>query len=456
MRLTLYCRLLWLICLLGIYPAPTRPAAAQSDSSLPPPHLGYGIHIAPNALTDPTLVDQLHMDWVKLYDVGQITLFPGKRILFRMDLSWPTDWGAFRSNVRQQAADLAARGVDAVEIHNEPNLAMEWPHGPNAWEYTQLLRVAYTAIKSVAPDLIVVSGGLAPTLTTGDGGAISDIDFAAEMLDNGAAQWFDAFGYHPYGYNAPPETEPTTDTLVFRRVELIRALFEERGIYDKQIWMTEFGWLRDPAEDGVQCSDSDPAFAGFAWLRVSAKTQADYTVRAFDWADRYWPWAGPMFLWNLNFSLYGPETLSMCSHMRWFSVLRSDGSPLPVFSRVATMPRRPSNYLPQLTLYTQSMTIETGPECPGLILVGEFQVLNSGYPGAFIAEVQAVSPPGGPTVEVMPTTVSSGDTVQVFANTEKLIPGLYIIYVNVTATIEDQNVSQALQGYIVVDQSKGC
>jgi hypothetical protein len=345
--------------------------------------------------------------------------------------------------------------VDAIEIHNEPNLAMEWPHGPNAWEYTQMLRVAYTAIKDVNPNMIVVSGGLAPTITTSDRGAISDLDYTAEMLDNGAAQWFDAFGYHPYGYNAAPETDPTEDTLVFRRVELIRALFEERGIYNKQIWMTEFGWLRDPGEDGVQCSDSDPNFAGFAWLRVDGQTQADYTVRAFDWADRYWPWAGPMFLWNLNWALYPPGVNATCSHMRWFSLLKSDGSLLPVFTRVASMPRRYSNYQPQLTLFAKQMTAEASIYCPDSVQLGEFVVANSGYPGSFEARVEAAVPPDGPRVDILPQDVVSGDSVQVFVNTSDMDLGMHPIYINVTATINGEYVAEMIEGYIVISAALG-
>lgn len=432
-----------------------QPAAAQGQSSRPAPHLGYGVHVAPNTNVNPALVDQLRMDWVKLYEVGQIGAFPNQRILFRMDLPWPSNWEAFRTSVRQRAAELSALGVEAIEVHNEPNLANEWPHGPNAWEYTQMLRVAYTQIKAVNPNIIVVSGGLAPTITTADRKAISDLDYAAEMLDNGAAQWFDVFGYHPYGYNQPPEAEPSYDTLTFRRAELIRKLFEDRGIYDKQIWMTEFGWLRDPAEDGVSCSESDPNFAGFAWLRVSGQTQADYTVRAFDWADRYWPWTGPMFLWNLNWSLFPTGMTPLCSHMRWFSILRSDGSTLPVFERVAGMSRRTSDYLPHLTIYAPDMTVETSLSCPGSIMVGEFKVLNTGYPGHFSASVSAASPPDGPPVEIYPQEVSNGDTVQVFADTQDLSPGMYIIYVNVTATINDQMVAEMIQGYIVVSEGQG-
>ena len=67
------------------------------------------------------------------------------------------------------------------------------------------------------------SGGLAPTITTGDRGAISDIDYAAEMLDNGAAQWFDAFGTTPTATTSRRKPGQAT-TLTFRRVELIRAV----------------------------------------------------------------------------------------------------------------------------------------------------------------------------------------------------------------------------------------
>lgn len=431
---------------------PVNPALAQSRDTLPAPHLGYGIHVAPHTSANLSLVDQLRVDWVKIYEEAQAGMFPGKRILLRIDLPWPENWETFRASVRQRAASAAAVGVDAIEVHNEPNLAMEWPHGPNAWEYTQMLRVAYTAIKAADPSIIVVSGGLAPTITTQDRGAISDLDFAEEMLDNGAAQWFDAFGYHPYGYNQPPEAEPSADTLTFRRVELIRDLFEERGIYDKQIWMTEFGWLRDPAEDGVHCADSDPSFAGFAWLRVSGQTQADYTARAFDWADRHWPWAGPMFLWNLNWSLFPHDVEPPCSHMRWFSVLRGDGSTLPVFERVASMPRRTSDYLPRLTLYAEQMTAEASVACPASIQVGEFDVVNSGYPGSFTATVEAPVSPVGPAVEVFPPEVRSGESVSVYADTTGLAPGVYTVYVNVTTTIDNDLVSEMIQGYIVVRQ----
>src|SRR5260221_2331659 len=138
------------------------------------------------------------MDWVKIYEPGQVGAFPGKRVLYRMDLRWPGDWNAFKGDVANRARALATLPITAVEIGNEPNLINEWGHTPNAWEYVQLLRVAYTTIKAVNANLIIVSAGLAPTLTTKDPSAINDLDYAPPILDNSGWQVVDALCYHPH------------------------------------------------------------------------------------------------------------------------------------------------------------------------------------------------------------------------------------------------------------------
>src|SRR5579859_5740344 len=160
-----------LLCLLGASPLSITAIYAQDATPTPlpgppTPHLGYGIHIAPNTNLDVSLVNALGVDWVKIYDLAQTKLFPDKHVLYRLDLRWPDDWNAFKIAVATQARTLASLHIDAVEVGNEPNLVNEWSRGPNAWEYVQMLRVAYTSIKSANPNIIVVSAGLAPTLTT--------------------------------------------------------------------------------------------------------------------------------------------------------------------------------------------------------------------------------------------------------------------------------------------------
>jgi hypothetical protein len=143
--------------------------------------------------------------------------------------------------------------------------------------------------------------------------------------------------------------------------------------------------------------------------------------------------------------------------MRWFGVLDSKGNPLPVFERVAAMPRRYSDYLPHLTIFAENMSAETSIYCPGSVLVGEFEVINSGYPGDFTATVDIAVPPGGPSVEIYPASLRNGDRVQVFADTTDLPPGLHVIYLNVHTTIGGRAVAEVIQGYIVVtDLAREC
>lgn len=432
----------------------TDTSAPADTAALPRPHLGYGVHVAPYTSASNSFVDTLNMDWVKVYEPFQVQQFsPTKKVLFRMDYGWPNNWDEFRSEIRRRTIEVVNMGVTAIEVHNEPNLRLEWPRGPNALEYVQTLRIAYTEIKSVAPHIIVVSGGLAPTITTGDGAAISDIDFARTMFANGAGDYFDVFGYHPYGYNAPPEQEPSTDRLNFRRMELVRALMAEYGLADKPVWLTEFGWLRNPAEDGVPCSVADPNFRDFAWMQLDSHTQADYIVRAFDFADRYWEWAGPMFLWNLNWSMLPNETLSICNHMRWFSLLNMKGEPTQAFYRVAAMPRRPARPVPQMVLAADSMTVEVGLNCPTLARVGQFEIQNAGYPGEFTVSIEPAISLLGPQIEVTPPIAKVGDLITVFANTDGLSTGRYIIYINALTEIAGRRISQNLQGYVIVSDS---
>ncbi|NJL95215.1 MAG: hypothetical protein HC915_16600 [Anaerolineae bacterium] len=447
-------RFLWWLVVVGMV-APWGSAHAQPN--IPAPHLGYGIHLDPNVPVDPALVDVLGMDWVKLYADGQIPQFPNKRILFREDMRWREDLGSVEQHFASRAAQLWSQGVDAIEVHNEPNLWIEWePRLPNAREYTQILCAAYRGIKSTVPNMIVVSGGLAPTVTTPDLRAITDVDFARDMLAAGAGNCFDAFGYHPYGFNAPPEAAPSIGVLNFRRAELIHATLQEAGIFGKQIWLTEFGWLRDPAEDGVACSDADPEFAGFGWMRVDSNTQADFLVRAFGYADRNWEWAGPMFLWNLNFSMRADDiSLAACSHQRWFGLLRRDGSATLALERVAAMPKRYAQYLPTLTIYADEMTLETTPFCAGRQQVGSFQVANTGYPGSFSAQIQPASAPFGPRVEVTPAQVQSGGAVAVFVDTSGLESGLYLLYINVRASIGGQDTLQNVRGFVIIQDGDG-
>ena len=191
---------------------------------------------------------------------------------------------------------LAARykgQVGAYEVWNEPNLAREWGNQPpNPAQYVELLKVCYAGIKTADPNALVISAGMATTGTSSND-AMPDDQFIEQMYQAGASPYFDILGVHAPGYKAPPEVSPAEVAanpdlggqrfFAFRHVEDIRAIMERYGDADKQVAILEFGWTTDPIH---------PAYA---WHAVTEQQQADYLVRAYQYAYEHWsPWISIM------------------------------------------------------------------------------------------------------------------------------------------------------------------
>ncbi len=195
--------------------------------------------------------------------------------------------------------------VDAVEIWNEPNLQREW-QGTLPFSgagYMQIFKPAYQAIKALAPNIVVVTAGLAPTGNSA--GSRDDRAYLREMYASGLTQYGDiAVGVHPYSWaNGPDATCCGTrgwddDRRFFFHdtLEDYRQIMVSAGQGNNQLWPTEFGWATwdslpgDPPEQWVGWNDK--------WA------QANYTIRAFQ-IGQSTANIGPMFLWNLNFAMLG-------------------------------------------------------------------------------------------------------------------------------------------------------
>ena len=301
--------------------SPAQSAAFQLQSE-------RGINVADS--TDVNLLKDLKFDWIMVFLPPDYAVPPFK-ILYRVPLGNAVSGRAEFVNAWADDLERTARErrglIQAYAIGNEVNLSREWANGqPDPVLYTRLLSIAYARIKTADPAAIVVSAGLAPT--GGDGaGHMDDLTYARAMFEAGAASAFDAYGLHPYGYAYPPEQDPNDPNvkgLAFRRAETHRALMEQYGAGEKQMWATEFGWLIDPQEEGVSCSWPD-----LDWQRVSRAQQADYVKRAFDYAKANWPWMGVMFLWNYDFSR-SPLYPDPCEQMKWYSIIEPSGTPRPV------------------------------------------------------------------------------------------------------------------------------
>jgi len=427
-------------------------AQAQTPVTQRPRHVGYGISVGPHLISsNAESVRRLGFDWVKMYDTGQLGQFPGVNVLYRVDVrGYPADISEWESGLRSLARQLDAAGVEAVEVGNEANLTGEWGgQQPNARQFTDALCRAYRVFKAEAPRIVVVAGGLAPTDTQPSGLVVSDLDFARQMLSYGAGRCFDAWGYHPYGFNQPPEADPGARPYSFRRTEIMYQILRSYGI-TKQIWITEFGWVRDPAEEGLDCA-ADPGFALFNWMKFDAQTQADYTVRAFRYADRNWPWAGPMFLWNLNWNNYDSAYENPCSNLRWYGILDGGGGPLPVYHALQNMDKRaPVEYRPSPGAIADTLveTVEAG--CAGQTRLGEFEVTNTGYPGRLTVQIEPANGPGTAEVWASDVTASEGADVNVFVDATDLDPGLHMIAINLRSAGRQTVSSHVVKGWLLV------
>jgi hypothetical protein len=194
--------------------------------------------------------------------------------------------------------------IRAYQVWNEPNLAREWGNQlPNPAQYVELLKVCYLGIKTADPAALVISAGMAPT-GSGLPEALPDDEFVEKMYRAGAAPYFDLLGVHAAGYQEPPETSPDEAAkkyngnrfFCFRHVEDLRKTMERYGDADKQVAVLEFGWTTDLV---------NPAYS---WYAVTEQQQADYMVRAYQYAQAHWsPWIGPMIALSIANPFYTPE-----------------------------------------------------------------------------------------------------------------------------------------------------
>ncbi|HHH41242.1 MAG TPA: hypothetical protein ENK56_04475 [Chloroflexi bacterium] len=192
---------------------------------------------------------------------------------------------AYPAFARFAAAFVARyRGqVRHIVIWNEPNLSFEWGYRPvDPAGYAALLRTVYPQVKAANPDVVVLAGALAPTLEPpGSLAGLNDLDYLRALYAAGAAPYFDALAVHAYGFRDPPEAPPAPDRLNFRRVELLRQIMVEAGDGEKPIYVTEAGWNDHPR-----------------WtMAVRPAQRIRYTIGAYEWARRRWPWCRAVAIW---------------------------------------------------------------------------------------------------------------------------------------------------------------
>ena len=356
----------------------------ESKTPWPVDEFGYGIQVHGNATVgDPADTmraarDELGVDWVKMQiqwwlvhpdpDVDQWFFYDGVvdqahehglRLMVSVvgAPAWtrsdgtengpPDDYNQYAAFLTEMLERYDGK-IDAVEVWNEQNLDREWAtaNGVNPEDYVSFLQVGNEAIKAHDPNIIVISGALAPT---GDGDWISWIDdfqwldraLAAGMLDHA-----DCVGAHHNGYNIGPgvtyeqaPSDPEAATAIFRGPfdnphhswsfkSTLDTYAEKTQAIDpgKKLCVTEFGWASSEGYDTYP--------TGFEFAQDNTlQEQADFITQAFQQMHASGDvWIAYLFNFDFGNKGGGPTDDPVP-----YSIVDTQGIPRPSFSVLAEM-----------------------------------------------------------------------------------------------------------------------
>lgn len=228
-----------------------------------------------------------------------------------------------------------------IEIWNEPNLAIFWAPRPDPVKFTAMLLDAYAKVKAVAPEMTVISGGLAAVGAYHDAycvgfgggvrmdGSINQLEYLEAMYANGAAGAFDALGVHPYnlwawsavgGWNAAAMLQFDRCSAWSQMNETtpsVRSLMSANGDSAKTIWATELG--------------APTCIAGGSFVCLVESEQAELATKEVA-AWKTYPWAGGYFWYDLRDDGAGASTSDQEEH---FGAVRRNSEPKPSYAALS-------------------------------------------------------------------------------------------------------------------------
>ena len=233
----------------------------------------------------------------------------GFRVLLSVlgDASRVTD-ETYYSQYAAYVAHLAASGADAIEIWNEPNIARDWPAGQISPKlYLNFLRPSYDAIKAANPNTLVISAGLAATLSPHNlraEQAWAEVDYTAAFVREGGLPYTDCIGVHYNAGATPPDysdSAPTGDAAFVYFPRLLDYYVKlTRGT--RPLCFTELGYLTP--EGYPPLSEVAP---DFQWAQnTTLDNQAQWLTMVVSLAAAN-NQIEMLIIWNVDFWDYGAD-----------------------------------------------------------------------------------------------------------------------------------------------------
>ena len=274
--------------------------------------------------------------WAKYDNIVELAEQYNLDVLARLDN--PPQWAQFVAgdfappadiqdfvNYAHAVAEHYQGRIRYYQIWNEPNIYPEWgEQAINPEAYTDMLCRTYETLKTVDPNIVVISGALAQTiaLTPRD---LNDFVFLQRMYDAGASACFDVLAVQAYGfYSGPTDRRMRPTTNNFARNLYTRDIMVANGDASKPIWITEAAWNPIDAPE-VPPSDQVVGYANYGI--VTREQAAAYMPQGYQRALEEWPWVGVVNYWF--FKLPSEERHNQA--MYYFRMVEPDFTPLPVY-----------------------------------------------------------------------------------------------------------------------------
>jgi hypothetical protein len=297
-------------------------AVPNPEPPAPPPpggHIGGGFELGgqTHSLAHPNEMHYAGMTWVKFQHkwspgqspnevAGRIQAAHANGLKVLLSIPGGSEYpsGIDFTGYVEFLRGVAALGPDGIEIWNEQNIDREWPAGTidPASYVNNILAPSYNAIKSVNPNVMVVSGAPAPTGFFGgcSGAGCDDAPYIAGMLAAGAAHYVDCVGVHyNEGILPPSQTsgDPRGASGHYTRYfwGMVNTYWANFG-GTRPLCFTELGYVSPEAYG--------PLPANFAWaVNTTVAQQAAWLAEAAVLASG----SGKvrlMIVYNVDFTLY--------------------------------------------------------------------------------------------------------------------------------------------------------
>ena len=181
------------------------------------------------------------------------------------------------------------------QIWNEPNIYPEWGNQPiDPAAYADLLCRAYTALKTADPEIVVISGAIAPTIALDGSRDLSDLVFLQALYDNGGGDCFDVLSAQGYGlFSGPTDRRLRATSVNVARHTYYRDIMVRNGDAHKPIWLSEVAW--NATLDATLPPEQITLYSNYG--NVTQEQAARFMPAFYDRAQQEWAWVGNVMYW---------------------------------------------------------------------------------------------------------------------------------------------------------------